>query len=188
MWKYSIKAGIITILFSILGMIIGSVLLIFLVESPEAAVGTIFETMTRPENLANFIRGALTMGIADVPVIVLILGAFFFIVGLFQAMAITPSASVAGMEFGGEVKEKKEKKAKKKEKKKKKKEKQKEEAVEKPQPEEQPVVDTGNYCQICGKPIPLGRAICKECEEALKRGEIPATFNVQQTQGTDQGA
>jgi len=36
--------------------------------------------------------------------------------------------------------------------------------------EEEAVLDTGNYCRICGKPISIGRAICKECE-AILRGE-----------------
>ncbi|GEM_PF-3806790 len=41
-----------------------------------------------------------------------------------------------------------------------------------PKPEQQPRPETiiagDNYCQICGKPISPGRAICKECEEKLR--------------------
>ena len=44
--------------------------------------------------------------------------------------------------------------------------------AEAPQPE---VMVGENFCQICGKPISPGRAICKECEEKLKTGVPPGT-------------
>ncbi|MEX0567700.1 MAG: hypothetical protein Q6363_000880 [Candidatus Njordarchaeota archaeon] len=169
MWSISIKESIKIIAITILAMILGLIIQIYVLSG---GLDSLSRIMSDSSVLVDTIMGIFSFTVGQLSVFVILLMMFAFSASLLRSIAYilgaTPSVSAP--------KPKKEKK--KKEKKKPKKE----EKPAAPQPEE-PVVDTGNYCKICGKPIPLGRAICKNCE-AILRGEAPST---QQQSGQSEG-
>ncbi len=160
--KEGVKILLITLVATILAIIIQVIVAI-----PHGA-DIVIDTLKDPSKIKETIESAFTIPMSSFSLFVIIVMLFAFSTSFLNS--INTLFGVGGIELSApKVKAKKEKKAKKKVKEKK--EKKAEEAT-KPAAEEEPVIDTGNYCKMCGKPISLGRAICKECE-AILRGEAP---------------
>lgn len=161
MWIISIKEGAKVILITLLATIVA--LIIQVIVSSSDGLTLVMDTLKDPNRIYDTIMAAFNTPISGVSVFVILIMMFAFSMSFLNSIGTV--LGVGGVEVSA-PKPRKEKKVKVK------KEKKKEKAEEAPKPTEEPVIDTGNYCKMCGKPISLGRAICKECE-AILRGEAP---------------
>ena len=167
MWMVSAKEGakilIITLVATILAIIIQTIVLI------PNGTEIIASTLRDPAKIKEAIMSAFSIPISQFSLFVVIVMVFAFSTSLLNS--INTLLGIGGVEVSApKVKVKKEKKKEKAKPKKK----GKVEETPKPAEETQPI-DTGHYCPLCGKPISLGRAICKECEAKLEGGAPPQT-------------
>ncbi len=165
MWGLSIREGIKILIVTLLATILAVIIQLVVVSGAD----TLFSVISSPQNLVDSLYQAFSLPISSFSLFVILVTMFAFSTSFLNSIY---SVLAGGVELRPSVKAEKPKKEKKKKEKKEKKKK--EEAKVEAKPPEEPVIDTGNYCKICGKPISLGRAICKECE-AMLRGEAPPT-------------
>ena len=166
MFKVALKESIKIFALTLVAMLVGAVAYVAFVQQDiwNVIVESTFKLDVN--KLGEVLFNALTTPVGMMPIIVFIITMFGFVLGFILSIINL----MGGVEITPGEKPKKEKP--KKEKKKKEKKKKEKEEPAAPTKEEETFVDTGNRCQICGKPIPIGRAICKNCEAILK-GEAP---------------
>ena len=162
MWAISIKEGAKVILITLIATIVA--LIIQVIISSSDGLTLVMDTIKDPNKIYNTIMAVFSTPISGISVFVILIMMFAFSMSFLNSIGTV--LGVGGVEVSA-PKPRREKKVKVK-----REEEKKEKAEETPKPAEEPVIDTGNYCKMCGKPISLGRAICKECE-AMLRGEAP---------------
>ncbi|MCR8455985.1 MAG: hypothetical protein NDP23_05710 [Crenarchaeota archaeon] len=113
-----------------------------------------------PKQIIDYIVSSLLSPVGSISPFVILLAVFALMVSSFSSLQKLGVAPTVSMEKAPKKKVREEKA---------------EAAPKVPEVSEPAPTGPTEPCPICGKPKPMGRAICKECEEKLKAG--PEAFS-----------